>query len=300
MALLDMPRPPAVLATFTLRCARSCEMRLYRASPGHAPGIRASTRRIGRSSRSSARSNRSVRRQLFPSIEDWNVALGREGLSVASGAPLRFVPQPPLRVRGPRAPRTRYDERIFTAGEVPSRAGDWHDFFNMLVWVTFPRAKCAVNARQRRALRERVDPASSRLPGARSREQDALAMLDEGGVLLLAGRGLSVRAHEALAQHDVHAWRTLRDAGGATVLALRPCAVRRPGLRRWHRARDGRATRGAQRAADCAARARGRGRRTARAAPRGSDELLRTGRVIDDPAARCVVRLTVAHVVASE
>ena len=56
----------------------------------------------------------------------------------------------------------------------------------MLAWATFPRAKRMVNARQVAALRARAAEPSSRLPGARTREQDALAMLDEGGLIVLS------------------------------------------------------------------------------------------------------------------
>src|SRR5262249_24122040 len=123
----------------------------------------------------------------WPLPEDWN-AVPAKGCTSA----VRFVPQPPRRARrrGGVDLAGLYDERIYTAGEVPSRARDWHDFFNMLVWKSFPRAKRAVNARQRAALRAWLgDGFVTRLPGARTREQDALAMLDEGGLLVLGAPG---------------------------------------------------------------------------------------------------------------
>lgn len=42
------------------------------------------------------------------------------------GAPIRFVP--------PAGDAEGYEARIFARGEVPTRAGDWHDFFNALAW----------------------------------------------------------------------------------------------------------------------------------------------------------------------
>jgi hypothetical protein len=53
------------------------------------------------------------------------------------------------------------------------------------VWGVFPRAKAALHGRQHRAILASLPPGSTRLPGARSREHDALALLDEGGVVLL-------------------------------------------------------------------------------------------------------------------
>ncbi|HEU4412144.1 MAG TPA: DUF3025 domain-containing protein [Polyangiaceae bacterium] len=122
----------------------------------------------------------------WPPLDAWNAHAG--GLRSAGGAAIRFVAQPPRRRGVAPDVANLYDERIFTKGEVPSRAATWHDFFNMLVWASFPATKCAINARQRRALRAWVDPAARRLPSARTREQDALAMIDEGGALI-ASRG---------------------------------------------------------------------------------------------------------------
>jgi hypothetical protein len=78
-----------------------------------------------------------------------------------------------------------YDARIAHEGRVPTRARSWHDFLNALVWATFPRAKGALHARQLRALEARIDPAAHVLPATRSREHDALALVDEGGVVAL-------------------------------------------------------------------------------------------------------------------
>jgi Protein of unknown function (DUF3025) len=54
------------------------------------------------------------------------------------------------------------------------------------VWGTFPRAKRALHARQYRAVAERLEPGTRTLPPTRTPELDALALLDEGGVVLLS------------------------------------------------------------------------------------------------------------------
>ncbi len=114
----------------------------------------------------------------FPPIE----ALSR----VFSGEPpVRFVPAAPRRRRGaPLDTRALYDARITLDREVPTRERCWHDLMNVLVWGTFPRAKMALHARQHRAIVERLVPGTCRLPPARTPELDALALLDEGGVIL--------------------------------------------------------------------------------------------------------------------
>ncbi|HKU39758.1 MAG TPA: DUF3025 domain-containing protein [Polyangiales bacterium] len=79
-----------------------------------------------------------------------------------------------------------YEGRVACAGEVPTRECDWHDFFNALCFITFPHAKHALHARGYRVLRERVGEEAARLPGARTPEQDALTLFDEGGAVIAA------------------------------------------------------------------------------------------------------------------
>jgi hypothetical protein len=78
-----------------------------------------------------------------------------------------------------------YDGRIALHGEVPCLGTSYHDLLNVLVWAAFPRAKRALHARQYRALEAWLPPAAARLPNRRTREQDALALFDEGGSVLV-------------------------------------------------------------------------------------------------------------------
>jgi hypothetical protein len=94
----------------------------------------------------------------------------------------------PRRRRGPPDPAALYDARITRDRCVPTRRGSWHDFLNALVWATFPRAKLALHERQLQALLSRLDPGARTLPATRSREHDALALLDEGGAVVLEDR----------------------------------------------------------------------------------------------------------------
>jgi hypothetical protein len=128
----------------------------------------------------------------FPDVEALNQVYQQALATRAELAPearaLRFV------AAGPKGRRSRrhaidltslYEGRIVLRGEVPTRADDWHDFFNALSFAAFPRAKWALHARQYRLLAGRVTPDTRRLPAARTREQDALALFDEGGVALV-------------------------------------------------------------------------------------------------------------------
>jgi hypothetical protein len=162
----------------------------------------------------------------WPPVERWNEAYaGRAPVLNAAGLAVRFVPQGPKSPRRRRGERTVslgdvYDERIFTQGEVPSRERSWHDFFNMLAWRSFPLAKAATNARQRAALRGWAADGARALPGARTAEQDALAMLDEGGLLLLCASDEAARAASLLAGGNTQGLAGLARAGALAPMVL--------------------------------------------------------------------------------
>ncbi len=103
-------------------------------------------------------------------------------------APVRFVTSEPVKRRRRERPLvdpdSMYDANI-VRGVVPTRARCWHDFLNALVWATFPRAKQALHARQYAMIRAWATPGARTLPNARTREQDAVALVDEGGIVLL-------------------------------------------------------------------------------------------------------------------
>ena len=102
-------------------------------------------------------------------------ALAR-GIETGRGMPLHFVP-PRTQREGEHRP---YEERIAATGEVETRPENWHDLFNALAWIAFPRAKAAINRAHAALLAER-GPAESR---KRSPERDALTLFDESGVVV--------------------------------------------------------------------------------------------------------------------
>jgi hypothetical protein len=106
--------------------------------------------------------------------------------------PVRFELAPPRRRRSP-GPIVRgelYDAAIALRGVVPTRARMWHDYLNALVWASFPRAKAMLHRRQHAAIERWIPDGARQLPNARTRELDALALLDEGGVLVIGGTPL--------------------------------------------------------------------------------------------------------------
>ena len=71
-----------------------------------------------------------------------------------------------------------YEARVWATGQVETRPDNWHDFFNALVWLTFPRAKAALNARHARVLAVQ--------PEGRGRERDAMTHFDECGIVVVS------------------------------------------------------------------------------------------------------------------
>jgi hypothetical protein len=116
-------------------------------------------------------------------------------LRTGSGRRLRFVPPP--------ADGLDYEMRIWARGEVATRPDNWHDFFNALVWCTFPLAKAALNARHAAALTAQA--------GIRGSDRDALTHFDECGVVVVASdpsllallRGFQWRALFWTRRHDL-------------------------------------------------------------------------------------------------
>ncbi len=137
----------------------------------------------------------------WPAVSAWSAPLAAAGVP-----PIDFTVAAPRPRRAGRRPRfdpsAQYDVSISERGLVPSRERNWHDFLNALVWATFPRAKAALHRRQGAMLAARIDPALPRPPAHRTRQQDGLAMIDEGGVLALAAPAAELRIVFGHALHE--------------------------------------------------------------------------------------------------
>lgn len=90
----------------------------------------------------------------------------------ANGKPVRFV--------SPREDGLVYECRIWERGEVETRPENWHDFFNALVWLSFPQTKIAISAAHVQAMQA---------PGEqRNSTRDALTHFDECGMVVLSSQ----------------------------------------------------------------------------------------------------------------
>jgi hypothetical protein len=84
------------------------------------------------------------------------------------GRRIRFVP--------PAVCGDNYELRVAARGEVATRPRNWHDLFNALAWIAFPRTKATLNA---------IHASEIPLRGSvRGPTRDLLTIFDEGGALV--------------------------------------------------------------------------------------------------------------------
>lgn len=107
----------------------------------------------------------------FPTLAQLNRMCDEREVVSGSGVPIEFVPQEG-KTDEP------YETRVYARGKVLTRSNNWHDLFNALVWITFPRTKAAIN---RHHYKEMLAYQSE---GRRGTPRDVLTLFDEGGVIV--------------------------------------------------------------------------------------------------------------------
>ena len=107
-------------------------------------------------------------RHAWPSLDCLNGLAAEARVATQSGHALRFVP--------PGKADPYYEVHLSGTGEVHSRAENWHDLFNALAWLAFPRTKARINAMHAAQIPKEA--------GARGRLRDMLTLFDEGGAIV--------------------------------------------------------------------------------------------------------------------
>jgi Protein of unknown function (DUF3025) len=109
----------------------------------------------------------------FPDLDALNGIAAERGVVTGGGEALRFVAtEKSGTVESP------YEVRVFETGEVPTRASSWHDLFNALAWLAYPRTKAVIN----RCHYEELGKRRGEL--LRGTARDVLTLFDEGGMLV--------------------------------------------------------------------------------------------------------------------
>jgi hypothetical protein len=102
------------------------------------------------------------------SLDALNALAEQAGIRTASGKPVRFVAPSPA--------DPYYEVHVNETGCVSTRPHNWHDFFNALAWLAFPRTKALINVLHAAEI--------PREGGRRGRLRDLLTIFDEGGAIV--------------------------------------------------------------------------------------------------------------------
>ncbi|MBB5193578.1 hypothetical protein HNQ50_004336 [Silvimonas terrae] len=108
-----------------------------------------------------------TRFDTFPTHAAWEALPDRP--ATRSGQCVSFVPAESL--------TDYYETEIHLRGRVATRTENWHDLFNALIWLRFPKTKAALNALHIRHMNQSAH-------GQRGPVRDAATLFDECGLIL--------------------------------------------------------------------------------------------------------------------
>jgi hypothetical protein len=131
--------------------------------------------------------------EMMARTADWRAEINTLAADIRNsrGLPIQFVQQSSLPAG------TAYEAFINATGKVPTRE-NLHDFFNALVWLSFPRLKAQLNARQAAEIEQAGNGGAAR--ETRGSVRDAATIFDENAALLI------VRDAELLDALRSHNW----------------------------------------------------------------------------------------------
>ena len=111
-------------------------------------------------------------KSAWPTLDDVAVQFAKRKI------PIRPVSQG----NKPACREEKYESRIYLQGELQTRDENWHDFFNALIWLQFPKTKSVLNALHYQASSARAEKTN------RGPLENVLAMFDESGAIVLSRR----------------------------------------------------------------------------------------------------------------
>jgi Protein of unknown function (DUF3025) len=142
-----------------------------------------------------------------PPLAGLNQLARAQALQNGRGTALRFTLSDEALSGQPMA----YETLVYGTGMVPTRTqgeGAWHDFFNALIWLAYPRTKSVLNKLQADSI------AASGIAGQRGLMRDAITLFDESALVL--------------AYSDESVVQALRDKAWTTALIERRSAWQGP------------------------------------------------------------------------
>lgn len=113
----------------------------------------------------------------WPTLESYNHLASLKKITSKSKKSIVFIEQ----MTKSQNFSDQYEPRIYIKGEIQTRKSNWHDFFNAMVWLTFPKTKAVLNELQYVGLKERLGKSKIRTP-----LENVLTLFDENGAIVVS------------------------------------------------------------------------------------------------------------------
>lgn len=112
----------------------------------------------------------------WPTLEQFASEFKKRNIQSFADKPVHPVAQ----AGAPERFEDHYESRIYLKGELQTRLENWHDFFNAMCWLQFPKIKSALNALH-------FENSKTRQAGTnRTPLENAITLFDECGAIIVA------------------------------------------------------------------------------------------------------------------
>jgi len=94
---------------------------------------------------------------------------------------------------------SEYEPRIYYSGEVQTRVNNWHDFFQVMVWQTFPKIKSLLN-------RVHYEASSVRIKNnikQRGKKENFVTLFDECGSIIISSEKQTLSLIQSFRWNDL-------------------------------------------------------------------------------------------------
>ncbi|MBL1277801.1 MAG: DUF3025 domain-containing protein [Ectothiorhodospiraceae bacterium] len=130
-----------------------------------------------------------VAENTWPSLEEFSTEFTKRNIQSQNGAFIQSVGQG----AAPEKFDDHYESRIYLKGELQTRLENWHDYFNAMCWLQFPKIKASLNVIH-------FECSKTRKAGTnRSLLENAVTLFDECGAVIVADDDVLldlIRGHE--------------------------------------------------------------------------------------------------------
>lgn len=117
-----------------------------------------------------------INSQQWPTLEQFSAEFKKRNIQSHNDSQIKSVGQGP----SPEKFDDHYESRIYLKGELQTRLENWHDFFNAMCWLQFPKTKASLNALHFESSKVRQSGTN------RSPLENAITLFDECGAVIVA------------------------------------------------------------------------------------------------------------------